>query len=97
MLRDLSTQKFAPKKVTDFGYPRACRFRNHQIENRLPAKKLPKIDQKWNFSIFLTVFVLTYKTVSLHDLKNVKIAEKSLKIGQFLNLNARPTVSNPIM
>jgi hypothetical protein len=34
MLRDLLIQKkCAQKKVTDFGYPRACRFRKHQIEN----------------------------------------------------------------
>jgi hypothetical protein len=29
------------KKVTDFGYPRACRFRKHQIENRFPKLTLP--------------------------------------------------------
>jgi hypothetical protein len=35
MLRDLLTQKCVhKKKVTHFGYPRACRFRKHQIENR---------------------------------------------------------------
>jgi hypothetical protein len=27
-------------KVTDFGYPRACRFRKHQIENRSPFLNL---------------------------------------------------------
>jgi hypothetical protein len=32
MLRDLLTQKCAQKK--DFGCPRACRFRKHQIENK---------------------------------------------------------------
>jgi hypothetical protein len=31
----------ANKKVTDFGYPRACRFRKHQIENRSPDLHLP--------------------------------------------------------
>jgi hypothetical protein len=32
MLRDLLTQKCVnKKKVTDFGYPRACRFRKHQM------------------------------------------------------------------
>jgi hypothetical protein len=29
------------KKVTDFGYPRACRFRKHQIENKLWLLPLP--------------------------------------------------------
>jgi hypothetical protein len=34
-LRDLLTQKFMDKKtVTDFKYPRACRFRKYQIENK---------------------------------------------------------------
>jgi hypothetical protein len=37
MQRDLLTQKCVhKKKVTDFGYPRACRFRKYQIENRSP-------------------------------------------------------------
>jgi hypothetical protein len=27
--------------VTDFGYPRACRFRKHQILNRSPELPLP--------------------------------------------------------
>jgi hypothetical protein len=27
--------------VTDFGYPRACRFRKHQILNRSPELSLP--------------------------------------------------------
>jgi hypothetical protein len=27
--------------VTDFGYPRACRFRKHQILNRSPELALP--------------------------------------------------------
>jgi hypothetical protein len=36
MLRDLLTQKSVEQKpVTDFRYPRACRFRKYQIENRL--------------------------------------------------------------
>jgi hypothetical protein len=41
MLRDLLTQKCAQKKVTAFGYPRACRLRKHQIENRSPDLPLP--------------------------------------------------------
>jgi hypothetical protein len=36
---------------------------------------MAKIDQKWNFS-----------TNVFHDLKNVKIAGKSLKIGQLLSI-----------
>jgi hypothetical protein len=41
--------------------------------------KLAKIDQKWNFSIFLKILIFECsrsKTVSgvFHDLKNVKIA-----------------------
>jgi hypothetical protein len=31
----------AQKKVTDFGYPRACRFRKYQIENRSPELTRP--------------------------------------------------------
>jgi hypothetical protein len=31
----------AQKKVTDFGYPRACRFRKYQIENKFPSLALP--------------------------------------------------------
>jgi hypothetical protein len=71
MLRDLLTQKCSQKiLVSDFGYPRACRFRKYQNLNRSPGLVLPtffktgflvhkmwlklaKIDQKWNFSIFL--------------------------------------------
>jgi hypothetical protein len=35
MLRDLLTQKSVNKKtVTGFRYPRACRFRKYQFENR---------------------------------------------------------------
>jgi hypothetical protein len=42
MLRDLFTQKCVQKiLVTDFGYPRACRFRKHQILNRSPELALP--------------------------------------------------------
>jgi hypothetical protein len=38
MLRDELTQKFSHfDKITVFGYPRACRFRKHHIENRLPS------------------------------------------------------------
>jgi hypothetical protein len=33
----------AQKKVTDFGYPRAFRFRKHQNENRFPELILPTI------------------------------------------------------
>jgi hypothetical protein len=29
------------KKVTDFGYPRACRIRKHQIQNMSPELRLP--------------------------------------------------------
>jgi hypothetical protein len=37
MLRDLLTQKCVQFFfVSDFGYPRACRFRKHQILNRSP-------------------------------------------------------------
>jgi hypothetical protein len=55
--------------------------------------KLAKIVQKWNFSIFLKNLNFLRnrtKTVSnvFHDLKNVKIAAKSLKIGQFLPILA---------
>jgi hypothetical protein len=31
----------AQKKVNDFGYPRACRFRKHQIINRSPELTRP--------------------------------------------------------
>jgi hypothetical protein len=31
----------AQKKVTDFGYPRACRLRKHQIKNRSPEFTRP--------------------------------------------------------
>jgi hypothetical protein len=49
MLRDLLTQKCVHKiKVTDFGYPRACRFRKYQIENRSPE-------------LFLFLFVEMYR------------------------------------
>jgi ribosomal protein L37E len=35
MLRDELTQMTSQKKsVTDFGYPRACRIRKYQFENR---------------------------------------------------------------
>jgi hypothetical protein len=33
----------ALKKVTDFGYPRASRFRKHQILNRSPEVPLPTL------------------------------------------------------
>jgi hypothetical protein len=38
MLRD---PKVRAKKVTYFGYPRACRFRKPQIKNRSPDLPLP--------------------------------------------------------
>jgi hypothetical protein len=42
MLRDFLTQKSMHlKTVTDFRYPRACRFRKYQIENRLWELPLP--------------------------------------------------------
>jgi hypothetical protein len=46
------------------------------------------MDQKWNFLNFLKfrIFLMKlFKNCSnvLYDLKNVKIVEKSLKIGQF--------------
>jgi hypothetical protein len=42
MLRDLLTQKSSQKKtVTDFGYPRACRFRKYQKINRSSSLPLP--------------------------------------------------------
>jgi hypothetical protein len=48
MLRDLLTQKCGHKKmVTDFGYPRACRFRKHQIENRFQELHLPTFFKTW--------------------------------------------------
>jgi hypothetical protein len=54
---------------------------------------MAKIDKKWNFSIFLKSFIVKCnrsKMVSnvFHGLKNVKIAEKSLKIGQLLPIVA---------
>jgi hypothetical protein len=63
MLRDLLTQKCSQKiLVTDFGYPRACRFRKYQNLNRSPALVLPtffktgfllhKMWLKLKFSIF---------------------------------------------
>jgi hypothetical protein len=50
--------------------------------------KLAKIDQKWKFSIFwksLILYCIRSKNVwdVFHDLKNVKIAKRSLKICQF--------------
>jgi hypothetical protein len=41
------TLKCAQKKVTDFGYPRAYRFRKHQIENRFPELALPTFFKTW--------------------------------------------------
>jgi hypothetical protein len=37
----------AKKRVTDFGYPRACRFRKHQIENRSPDLPVPSFFKTW--------------------------------------------------
>jgi hypothetical protein len=47
--------------------------------------KLAKNDQKLNFLIFLNKSHIRFKNGSIvfHDLKNVKKAEKSLKICQF--------------
>jgi hypothetical protein len=36
----------AQEKVTDFGYPRACRFRKHQILNRSPELPLPTLKKR---------------------------------------------------
>jgi hypothetical protein len=42
MLRDLLTQKSVNQQmVTIFGYPRACRFRKYQFENRSWELPLP--------------------------------------------------------
>jgi hypothetical protein len=42
MLRDLLTQKSVNQRmVTIFGYPRACRFRKYQFENRSWELPLP--------------------------------------------------------
>jgi hypothetical protein len=47
MLRDLLTQKCVQKFwVTDFGYPRAYRFRKHQILNRSPELPLPTFKKR---------------------------------------------------
>jgi hypothetical protein len=47
MLRDLLTQRCVhKKKVTDFGYPKACRFRKHQILNRSPELALPTFKKR---------------------------------------------------
>jgi hypothetical protein len=35
------------KSLLIFGYPRACRFRKHQIENRLPVLALPTFFKMW--------------------------------------------------
>jgi hypothetical protein len=78
MLRDLVTQKCVYKKtVTDFRYPRACRLRKYQIENRSP--ELPRPFKS------IILYCIRSKNVSyvFHDLKNVKIATQSLKICQF--------------
>jgi hypothetical protein len=47
MPRDLLTQKSVDQKtVTDFRYPRACRFRKHQIKNRLWELPLPLFSKR---------------------------------------------------
>jgi hypothetical protein len=38
--------------VTDFGYPRACRFRKHQILNRSPELPLPNVAKMEIFDFF---------------------------------------------
>jgi hypothetical protein len=84
MLRDLLTQiAWNKKPVTDLVCPRACGFRKYQFENRSWEGFLP------TFWIFFKSLIFEFnhsKTVFdvFHDLKNVKIAEKSLKIGQLL-------------
>jgi hypothetical protein len=60
--------------------------------------KLAKLTKKEIFGFFFKSFIFEYnhsKTVSgvFHDLKNVKIAEKSLKIGQLLPILANMGVS----
>jgi hypothetical protein len=47
MLRDLLTQKCSQKTVTDFGYPRACRFRKYQKINRSWSLPLPTFFKTW--------------------------------------------------
>jgi hypothetical protein len=43
----LLTQNWVQKiLVTDFGYPRACRFRKHQILNRSPELPLPTLKKR---------------------------------------------------
>jgi hypothetical protein len=47
MLMDLLTRAVrAQKKVSDFGYPRACRFRKHQIENMFPELAVPTFSKR---------------------------------------------------
>jgi hypothetical protein len=93
----------AKKPVTDFRYPRACRFRKtkqtYQFRSPAPSTnffqnvifkihkmclKLAKIE----FSHFF--YCIRYETVSgvFHYLQNVKIAEKSFLISQFLPILA---------
>jgi hypothetical protein len=63
-LRDLLTQKCVHKKtVTDFRYPRACRFRKHQFKNRSPELALPTLKKPFfvcffEISHFFNVIVL---------------------------------------
>jgi hypothetical protein len=66
MLRDLLTQKYLQKKpVTDFRYPRVCRFRKTKQATQFRSPGPPSTNFK--------------KTVSnvFYYLQNVKIGEKS--------------------
>jgi hypothetical protein len=48
MLRDLLTQKWGQTfLITDFGYPRPCRFRKYQNLNRSPALVVPTFFKMW--------------------------------------------------
>jgi hypothetical protein len=100
------------KSKTDFGYPRACRFRKTLKENRLCNGSFlyklfskrdfyhikcgwnwQKMTKNWFFRKNLIFDYIRCKNVwdVFHDLKNVKIAQRSKKICQFwlyfMNLN----------
>jgi hypothetical protein len=45
----LTSVLWSSEQVTDFGYPRACRFKKHQIENRFPELALPTFLKTWFF------------------------------------------------
>jgi hypothetical protein len=89
MLRDLLTQKFAYKfslLILDAPEHVDSEKPNRQIE-------IGKNWQKWKFSTFLKslfFYWIRSKTVCgvFHYLQNVKIAEKSFKISQFLPILA---------